>query len=60
MQKSEHYSLVRELAGALGGLPGASRAIVDDGRAPPSEQVGLAGALVAPDLYLAAGISGAS
>ncbi len=60
LQKSEHYSLVRELASALGGLPGASRAIVDDGWAPPSEQVGLTGALVAPDLYLAAGISGAS
>jgi len=56
----ENFELVRNLASALGGMPGASRAIVDDGWAPPSEQVGLTGAIVTPDLYIAAGISGAS
>jgi electron transfer flavoprotein alpha subunit len=57
---SENYGLIRELAAALGGMPGASRAIVDDGWARPAEQVGLTGKIVAPQLYIAAGISGAS
>ena len=60
LQSGEHFSLIRELAAALGGLPGASRAIVDDGWAPAEEQVGLTGRIVSPDLYVAAGISGAS
>lgn len=60
LQSGEHFGLIRELATALGGLPGASRAIVDDGWAPPEEQVGLTGAIVTPDVYIAAGISGAS
>lgn len=60
LQSGEHVGLIRELASALGGLPGASRAIVDDGWALPEEQVGLTGAIVTPDLYIAAGISGAS
>lgn len=60
LQSSEHMGLIRELAAALGGLPGASRAIVDDGWAPPEQQVGLTGAIVTPDVYIAAGISGAS
>lgn len=55
-----NYALVRELAAALGGLPGASRAIVDDSWASPAEQVGLTGRTVTPDLYVALGISGAS
>jgi electron transfer flavoprotein alpha subunit len=60
LEDKENYGLVRELAAALGGLPGASRAIVDDGWATPAEQVGLTGTIVTPDLYVAAGISGAS
>jgi electron transfer flavoprotein alpha subunit len=57
---AENYVLIRELAGELGGLPGASRAIVDDGWVDPSHQIGLTGKITRPGLYLAAGISGAS
>jgi len=57
---AENYALVQELAGELGGLPGASRAIVDDGWVDSSHQVGLTGKITRPGLYLAAGISGAS
>ncbi|PLW69184.1 electron transfer flavoprotein subunit alpha/FixB family protein [Pseudohalioglobus lutimaris] len=57
---AENYTLIKELAAALGGLPGASRAIVDDGWVDSSHQVGLTGKITRPGLYLAAGISGAS
>jgi electron transfer flavoprotein alpha subunit len=56
----ENFALVEELAGALGGMAGASRPIVDDGWATPAQQVGLTGKITKPSLYVAAGISGAS
>ncbi len=58
--KAENFALVDGLANALGGMAGASRAIVDLSWASPAQQVGLTGKIVAPDLYVAAGISGAS
>ena len=60
LRAPENFALVRDLAAALGGLPGASRAIVDEGWATADQQVGLTGRVVAPELYIAAGISGAS
>jgi electron transfer flavoprotein alpha subunit len=60
LKASDNYGLIRELAAALGGMPGASRAIVDDAWANPAEQVGLTGKIVTPQVYLAIGISGAS
>ncbi len=60
LRDRENYGLIRELARALGGMPGASRAIVDESWAQPSEQVGLTGKIVTPAVYFAVGISGAS
>ena len=56
----EGFAIIEELAGLLGGAVGCSRVVTSSGWRPHSDQVGQTGTKIAPELYIACGISGAT
>ncbi len=59
MGSTEGFAILEELAGLLGGAVGGSRVVTSNGWRPHADQIGQTGLRIAPDLYIACGISGA-